>query len=576
MQLKGPHFNKESNHSCQGLLAPKDKKTSAIPLPNLQGERQESTLASPYIFLFGHVYDVSQFAAKHPGGSLALDEVRGRDCTDLFAVYHPETLVEMCKSANTSVGPRGIFQSLHRGLVSDMEKNVNLQQQDKVDKAGMYERSVMQKEWDKIVEEIRKEGFFENQLQFYVLKIIWLASLLLLTAVFMYWGNSCYSAYYRIPFISSLPSPILSSSSSMLNSSVLSRSSAILLSISSSINFSQLPLNFSLYWYAMLCYMLSASFLGLFWQQIAFIGHDAGHNQLTGSVKGDYPFAWLVTALFGVSGVWWKRNHNVHHIHTNSIESDPDIQHLPVLSVVPSSFLTGFFSTYYLRFMKLTSTSAFLISHQHLLYYPIMALARFNLYLQSIALIFNPRLKVLHRAGDMSALILFWIMHISWLLLLPTSSIRWAYLLFSHAVAGITHVQITLSHFAMPTFNGAHLHPTSSDTFFHTQLTGTMNVSCPKWFDWFHGGLQFQIEHHLLPRLPRCHLRTVADKYVKPFALKFNLPYVSVDFITGNKMVYRQLKEAAYTARKLRENGYDFSTISPENTQLWQALNVIG
>jgi delta8-fatty-acid desaturase len=128
----------------------------------------------------------------------------------------------------------------------------------------------------------------------------------------------------------------------------------------------------------------------------------------------------------------------------------------------------------------------------------------------------------------------------------------------------------------MPTFSGAHLHASSPDSFFYTQFTGTLNVSCPKWFDWFHGGLQFQIEHHLLPRLPRCHLRTVADRYVRPFAEKFGLPYVSVDFITGNKMVYQQLKDSALVAQNLRANGFDFTKISPESTQIWQAMNVIG
>lgn len=35
------------------------------------------------------------------------------------------------------------------------------------------------------------------------------------------------------------------------------------------------------------------------------------------------------------------------------------------------------------------------------------------------------------------------------------------------------------------------------------QLRTTMNVDTPAWLDWVHIGLQFQIEHHLFPRLPR-------------------------------------------------------------------------
>ncbi|KAE8693852.1 hypothetical protein F3Y22_tig00110793pilonHSYRG00116 [Hibiscus syriacus] len=36
------------------------------------------------------------------------------------------------------------------------------------------------------------------------------------------------------------------------------------------------------------------------------------------------------------------------------------------------------------------------------------------------------------------------------------------------------------------------------------------NIACPSWMDGFFGGLQFQLEHHLFPRLPRCQLRKVS------------------------------------------------------------------
>lgn len=40
----------------------------------------------------------------------------------------------------------------------------------------------------------------------------------------------------------------------------------------------------------------------------------------------------------GISVCWWKRNHNTHHIVCNSIEHDPDIQHLPAIAVTPEIF----------------------------------------------------------------------------------------------------------------------------------------------------------------------------------------------------------------------------------------------
>lgn len=43
------------------------------------------------------------------------------------------------------------------------------------------------------------------------------------------------------------------------------------------------------------------------------------------------------------------------------------------------------------------------------------------------------------------------------------------------------------------------------------QVATTLNIDCPTWLDWFHGGLQFQVEHHLWPRLPRHNLRRARD-----------------------------------------------------------------
>jgi fatty acid desaturase len=72
--------------------------------------------------------------------------------------------------------------------------------------------------------------------------------------------------------------------------------------------------------------------LGLYWQQLAFIGHDSGHNAVTHDKQTDYWIGLIHGPLLsGISISWWKDSHNVHHVSTNSIGHDPDIQHLPFL-----------------------------------------------------------------------------------------------------------------------------------------------------------------------------------------------------------------------------------------------------
>jgi delta8-fatty-acid desaturase len=59
------------------------------------------------------------------------------------------------------------------------------------------------------------------------------------------------------------------------------------------------------------------------------------------------------------------------------------------------------------------------------------------------------------------------------------------------------------------------------------QIATTMDVTCPEWLDWLHGGLQFQIEHHLFPRVPRHNLRKV--RYlVKAHCKKHDIYYHEV------------------------------------------------
>jgi len=131
-----------------------------------------------------------------------------------------------------------------------------------------------------------------------------------------------------------------------------------------------------------------------------------------------------------------------------------------------------------------------------------------------------------------------------------------AYLLLSHGVAGLLHIQITLSHFAEDTYHG-NAYNDDTDEWFRMQCKTTLNVDCPEWMDWFHGGLQFQIEHHLYPRLPRHNLRE-CRKLVKELCQKYSVEYKELPFIEGNKKVYRCLKTSAMAARKLTQGDAGF------------------
>lgn len=69
--------------------------------------------------------------------------------------------------------------------------------------------------------------------------------------------------------------------------------------------------------------------------------------------------------------------------------------------------------------------------------------------------------------------------------------------------------------------------------------------------DWFHGGLQFQIEHHLFPRLPRHNLRKV-QAMVEPLCIELGLDYYCPGFFHAIWDTFVGLKKIADEARKVQ------------------------
>nr|CAD2160885.1 unnamed protein product [Meloidogyne enterolobii] len=62
--------------------------------------------------------------------------------------------------------------------------------------------------------------------------------------------------------------------------------------------------------------------------------------------------------------------------------------------------------------------------------------------------------------------------------------------------------------------------------------------------DWLWGGLNYQIEHHLFPTMPRHNLKKVMP-LVKEFCAKNNLPYMVDDYFTGFKLTIKHLHNVA-------------------------------
>jgi delta8-fatty-acid desaturase len=296
-------------------------------------------------------------------------------------------------------------------------------------------------------------------------------------------------------------------------------------------------------------YGTSGLFLGCLWHQLVFTVHDAGHMGITHNFTVDTTIGIIIADFIGGLSVgWWKHNHNVHHIVTNSPEHDPDIEHLPFFAV-SHRFLESLTSSFYERIMAFDAFAKFIIPYQAYMYYPILTFGRFNLYRLSWEFLIRgtgPKKGPAwwHRWLEITGQVFFWYWfgYIVMYKTIPNASGRFAFLMISHMVTMPLHAQITLSHFSMST---AELGP--QESFPQKMLRTTMDIDCPQWLDFFHGGLQFQAIHHLFPRMPRHNLRRT-QKLVQEFCNDVGIPYALYGFVDGNKQVLGRLEEVGRQA----------------------------
>ncbi|RMZ73678.1 fatty acid desaturase [Pyrenophora seminiperda CCB06] len=296
-------------------------------------------------------------------------------------------------------------------------------------------------------------------------------------------------------------------------------------------------------------YITSAIPLACLWHQLTFTVHDASHMGITHDFTIDSTIAMFIASYMGgLSACWWKYNHNVHHLVTNHPEHDPDIQYIPFFSIT-HRFMESLTTTFYEWVMEYDAFAKVMIRIQHYTYYPIMLFARFNLYRLSwmyMLLGKGPKKGPAwwHRYFEIVGMAVFWawfgygVVYRS----IPDNSSRIWFVLIAHALTSPLHIQITLSHFAMSTADlGIH------ESFAQKMLRTTMDVDCPQWLDFFHGGLQFQAIHHLYPRIPRHNLRKT-QKLVQDFCNEVNIPYALYGFVDGNKLVVGRLADVARQA----------------------------
>lgn len=262
------------------------------------------------------------------------------------------------------------------------------------------------------------------------------------------------------------------------------------------------------------------------WQQCGFLTHDFMHTQVFRDWRDTVGGVVYGTCIFGMSASWWQDEHRVHHALTNGVEPHSEFAD-------PQMWESTWAQSEKLFGLKLYRGAAqyYLVKMQHLTFIPFVSLfGRFTILIESYV--------VEYRWYEWLATVCHWT-YISFLLsLLPT----WTEVAMFYGICclleGVLHFQLILSHYCKP---WSVLDDYHSESWYLKQVDSNLNIEVPEWLDWFHGGLNLHIEHHLYPKMARNKLRK-ASVYIKKVCAKHGLVYDSVSFTTAMSRTLVHLK----------------------------------
>jgi delta8-fatty-acid desaturase len=183
---------------------------------------------------------------------------------------------------------------------------------------------------------------------------------------------------------------------------------------------------------------------------MAFFLHDASHNEVTRIRKIDNILSYIIAnVLGGISVGLWKDEHQTHHVVTNHVEHDPDIQLIPFVAIT-SKYFKSVYSSFHGRELTFNSFSQQMVKFQHILGYFYIPFFKMALYLFApFFLIFNPRSRNMKKELALTSIYYIWLYYL--LSHFPTFNLAAFYFFTNNMMTSIVFLQIVLAHLAMNT-----------------------------------------------------------------------------------------------------------------------------
>jgi fatty acid desaturase len=264
---------------------------------------------------------------------------------------------------------------------------------------------------------------------------------------------------------------------------------------------------------------------------MGYVGHDAGHFALSRRAWVNNFWGQLgMTFLCGMSFGFWRSRHNAHHVHCQEVGGDPDMRFGVLFSVYPGS------DNWH------TPLGRFFLRIQKWAFWPLSAFYWVTLRYDGIRDLFQQPEKT---KVDRFLMPLHWIV----LLIVPGFVFGWPTALLAYVSVSCLSSLMTASvfipnHIGMRRFAAAH-----EVSYLEQQVTSSRDITNPPLLDFYYGGLNSQIEHHLFPRVAHNHYRKMRP-IVRAFCAERGIAYEEVTLYRALASVGNHLGDmtAAYLA----------------------------
>jgi linoleoyl-CoA desaturase len=251
------------------------------------------------------------------------------------------------------------------------------------------------------------------------------------------------------------------------------------------------------------------------------VQHDANHGAYFRTRRMNHLMGWTADAMLGFSSYAWRVKHNVaHHTYTNVDGYDDDISQTPFARFMPTQAPKPWYRL------------------QHIYIWPLYSLMviRWQTGADIAALvrgrIGNSKIRM-PRRWDLAGLLTGKAVFIAWAIVTPLLVYPWwvvavGYAAFTMLTSLVTATTFQLAHCVEEAeFTSAEQLAASKKPWAVHEVETTVDF-CPRnpVLTWVLGGLNYQIEHHLFPRVAHTHYPRIAE-IVKRNAAKHGIRYTA-------------------------------------------------